>query len=194
MVTRGFEAKYRILELLELRGKPCISAYDFKFQQLFHWILAEWITISLFRKKYSYWDRSWRRQKWRRIRTASWKSSCLRTVQTSPGKTQHWPSRWWTSKSSWTGWDITGVLVFYESELKTHFDIKWYGSTKFIACENIQKWGGGCNIAARNKENYILNIMFHVGLTTKNNIYIHTNIKVMHICVVRGISVNLICL
>lgn len=88
---------------------------------------------------------------------------------------------------------FTGVLVFYESELKTHFDIKWYGSTKFIACENIQKWGGGCNIAARNKEIYILNIMFHVGLTTKNNIYTYKH-KVMHICVVRGISVNLICL
>lgn len=53
--------------------------------------------------------------------------------------------------------------------------------------------GGECNIVVRNKEIYIFNIMFYVGLIIKNNIYIY-KYKVMYICVVRGILVNLICL
>lgn len=53
--------------------------------------------------------------------------------------------------------------------------------------------GGGAILQLETKKFIFLNIMFHVGLTTKNNIYTYKH-KVMHICVVRGISVNLICL
>lgn len=59
----------------------------------------------------------------------------------------------------------------------------------------IFKSGGGVAILQLETKKFIFltNIMFHVGLTTKNNIYTYKH-KVMHICVVRGISVNLICL
>lgn len=193
MVTRGFEAKYRILELLELRGKPCISAYDFKFQQLislyFSWMNYYFFIqeeIQLLRQKLKETEMAADQDRFLKVKLSEDSTNLARenaalTQQMMDLKKQLDRVRYYRGTS----------FLWVRIEDTLWYKMIWLN--KVYCLWKYSKVGGGCNIAARNKEIHILNIMFHVGLTTKNNIYTYKH-KVMHICVVRGISVNLICL